>query len=86
MVGQLVPETMRRVQKVGNSVILKRAGGGQRRSARLMSMRVNHENPELVHCQETTAGPIFLLVRAAALHDSKVIKVAAASRKRSRDP
>jgi hypothetical protein len=35
-----------------------------------------HENPEQVPSQETTAGPIFLLVRAAALNDSEVIKAA----------
>jgi Leucine Rich repeat len=35
-----------------------------------------HESAELVHSQETTAGPVFLLVRATALHDSKVIKAA----------
>jgi Leucine Rich repeat len=35
-----------------------------------------HENPELVHSQETAAGPILLLVRAAALNDSRVIKAA----------
>jgi Leucine Rich repeat len=32
---------------------------------------------ECVHCQETTAGPIFLLVRALALNDSKVVNVTA---------
>jgi NLR family CARD domain-containing protein 3 len=33
-----------------------------------------HENPELARCRGLGAGPTFLLVRAAALNDSKVIK------------
>jgi Leucine Rich repeat len=44
---------------------------------------VCHENPELVHSQETTTGPIFLLVRAMALHDSKVVTAAPPSRRGS---
>jgi NLR family CARD domain-containing protein 3 len=40
-----------------------------------------HENPELVHSQETMAGPVFLLVREAALVDSKVTKATAPSRR-----
>jgi hypothetical protein len=39
-----------------------------------------YKNPGLVRTHETTAGPIFLLVRAMALNDSKVIKVEAPSR------
>jgi hypothetical protein len=35
---------------------------------------------KLAHCQETRAGPVFLLVRTAALNDSKVIKVATPSK------
>jgi Leucine Rich repeat len=45
--------------------------------------------PLVVHglqSQDTTAGPIFLLVRAAALHDTKVIKAASPSLKRKRTP
>jgi hypothetical protein len=34
---------------------------------------IHHENPELVHSKETTAGPIFLLVAAVALHDPELI-------------
>jgi hypothetical protein len=37
------------------------------------------ENPELVYSPETAAGPIFLLVRALALNDSKVVKAAPSS-------
>jgi hypothetical protein len=33
--------------------------------------------PELVQSQEARTGPILLLVRAAALNDSKVVNVAA---------
>jgi Leucine Rich repeat len=43
-----------------------------------------HEKREPGHCQEIGAGPIFLLVRSAALNDSKVFKGAPPSRKRSR--
>jgi NLR family CARD domain-containing protein 3 len=39
----------------------------------------DREKLEPAHCQETGAGPIFLLVRSAALTDSKVIKVTAPS-------
>jgi hypothetical protein len=34
-------------------------------------------NPDLVHYQESKAGPILLLVRAAVLNEAKVVKVAA---------
>jgi Leucine Rich repeat len=43
-----------------------------------------HEKLELAPRQKCGAGPLFLLVRAAALSDSKIIKVTAPSRKRSR--
>jgi Ran GTPase-activating protein (RanGAP) involved in mRNA processing and transport len=43
-----------------------------------------HEGLERAHCQETRAGPIFLLLRTAALNDSKAITVTAPSRKRWR--
>jgi Leucine Rich repeat len=36
--------------------------------------------------QDTTAGPIFLLVRAAALRDPKIIKAVSTSHKRKRMP
>jgi Leucine Rich repeat len=45
--------------------------------------------PLVIHglqSQDTTAGPIFLLVRAAALLDSKVIKAVSPSLKRKRMP
>jgi NLR family CARD domain-containing protein 3 len=57
---------------------------------KLMSMAIQGlqlnsiKNPEVAHVQEATAGPIFLLVRAAALGDSKVVKAALPSRKRGR--
>jgi Ran GTPase-activating protein (RanGAP) involved in mRNA processing and transport len=35
---------------------------------------MHHKKLELIHCRETGAGPIFHLIRAAALNDSKVIK------------
>jgi Ran GTPase-activating protein (RanGAP) involved in mRNA processing and transport len=41
---------------------------------------IHHENVELAHGQETGGGTIFLLVRAAALNDSKVINETAPSR------
>jgi hypothetical protein len=44
----------------------------------------SHEKLELAPRQECGAGPLFLLVRAAALSDSKIIKVTAPSRKRLR--
>jgi hypothetical protein len=40
--------------------------------ARLSS--ICHKNPELVQPRESMPGPMFLLVRAAALNDSKVVK------------
>jgi Leucine Rich repeat len=43
---------------------------------RVQLTSIFHVNLELMHCQERTAGPIFLLVRATALQDSKFIKVA----------
>jgi Ran GTPase-activating protein (RanGAP) involved in mRNA processing and transport len=46
----------------------------------------DHEKLDPAHCQETRAGPIFLLVRSTALNDSRVIKVTPTSRKRSRTP
>jgi NLR family CARD domain-containing protein 3 len=47
---------------------------------------VYQENPELVHSHEAMTGPIFLLVRAAASHDSTIIKATPATRKRRRTP
>jgi Ran GTPase-activating protein (RanGAP) involved in mRNA processing and transport len=71
-----------RLHEAPRLVTPKRASRGQHHSARLIFRC--HENPELTPFQQAQAGPIFLLVRAIALNDSKVIKVTADSRKRSR--
>jgi Ran GTPase-activating protein (RanGAP) involved in mRNA processing and transport len=77
------PEVLGRVHLLDKDETPKRTSGSWH-STRLIS--TCHQNPDLqAHYQEMGAGPIFLLVRAAATTDATAITVTTSpSRKRSR--